>query len=730
MLIMTTRLSLILAALCLAPVAGAQSTPEREVGPGVFWSHQVLDGPLNVNVVRFDLSHPSVTLEAEPGKNVLFQGETTVDTAARESDPQKGIVVAAVNGDFWRSETRLHRPVGMLVSDGMLHTLPGKDRAVLVMTETEKVTMQPVTMKIRLEHSSGKSFSINSLNHGRTTESVTLFTEPYGKEVKPDSNWNLWHLDLENSEFLPNRPVSAVLTDVPDTSPVALSAGRMVLAIPHTDVERSGLRAGEKVRLVAEVPEVDGVITAAIGGAPRILIDGKPIGESKEDGGGKSFSETRHPRTAVGISEDGKTGYLVTVDGRQPSVSIGIGLRQLGEIMRNLGCYNAMNLDGGGSTSMVVNGEVVNKPSDRTGPRRVANSLLVVASPGSGQLVKMVPELLENELRFPAGARVRIGFKGADESGFPVDIPRDGKIAVNSSAVRLIDADHQSITLQLPSMESNISLGATLGKARAQLNIQAMVPKELIISPDVVVLKSGEEQELEVKWSDGTDMHTVGPEMVELSATGAGIKMNGTKVTGVSAATGSVTVSVGRVTKEIPYFVDSFRRDVVASFDNPTWHTPLTGTNWKASLSSVTPAASNVEGAGAVKVQYAMAKGGPSRVFIPVNEKLFERPARLGISISGDNKQAWVRALLIDAVGMEFLADFTDGGKGVYWGSEWKEMLIPFSAVKPVDTKNTRPPAFPVIIKHVYIGQDQEALKANGSIGLDALTAIYPAVAR
>ena len=78
----------------------------------------------------------------------------------------------------------------------------------------------------------------------------------------------------------------------------------------------------------------------------------------------------------IGTAADG-TIWLVTVDGRQPEVSVGMSLVELRSLARRLGLVNALNLDGGGSTTMWVQGQVVNKPSDATGPRKVSDALLV-----------------------------------------------------------------------------------------------------------------------------------------------------------------------------------------------------------------------------------------------------------------------------------------------------------------------------------------------------------------
>jgi exopolysaccharide biosynthesis protein len=91
-------------------------------------------------------------------------------------------------------------------------------------------------------------------------------------------------------------------------------------------------------------------------------------------------AETRHPRTAVGFSRDSTTLLLVVVDGRS-SASVGMTLGELADLMRRLGAWQALNFDGGGSTTMVIGGAVVNVPSDATGEREVGNALLVVRTP-------------------------------------------------------------------------------------------------------------------------------------------------------------------------------------------------------------------------------------------------------------------------------------------------------------------------------------------------------------
>ncbi len=83
----------------------------------------------------------------------------------------------------------------------------------------------------------------------------------------------------------------------------------------------------------------------------------------------------------IGVARDGRV-WMVTVDGRQPALSLGMSFRELQGLAQRIGLVEALNLDGGGSTTMVVGDQVVNHPSDPTGPRRVGDAVLVLSAEG------------------------------------------------------------------------------------------------------------------------------------------------------------------------------------------------------------------------------------------------------------------------------------------------------------------------------------------------------------
>ena len=121
-----------------------------------------------------------------------------------------------------------------------------------------------------------------------------------------------------------------------------------------------------------------GSLTMIVGGWPRVVQDGKSIASAADslEGTFPRFSAQRHPRSAIGISRDSAVVYLIAVDGRQET-SDGMSLVELGDFLVSIGVYQGMNFDGGGSTTLVIDGKVANRPSDPAGERAVGNAILV-----------------------------------------------------------------------------------------------------------------------------------------------------------------------------------------------------------------------------------------------------------------------------------------------------------------------------------------------------------------
>ena len=115
----------------------------------------------------------------------------------------------------------------------------------------------------------------------------------------------------------------------------------------------------------------------AVSGAGLLALGGREFDDWSEEGLTAAFDTTRHPRTMIGVDAEDAI-WLITIDGRQPAISMGMTFVELQSLARRLGLRSALNLDGGGSTTMVVGNRIVNHPSDAAGPRPVSDALLVL----------------------------------------------------------------------------------------------------------------------------------------------------------------------------------------------------------------------------------------------------------------------------------------------------------------------------------------------------------------
>ncbi len=157
---------------------------------------------------------------------------------------------------------------------------------------------------------------------------------------------------------------------------------------PQSTVQTRGLIVGAAAKVTFEMNAAGGTERAGtprwsgmdyiVGGRPVLLLGRRPVFESNPEKVRPGFAEERHPRTAVGLRTDG-TWVFVVVDGRKPQLSVGMNLEELAEFLLSLDCVDALNLDGGGSTTLFYQGKVVNSPSDAAGERPVSDAIVILS---------------------------------------------------------------------------------------------------------------------------------------------------------------------------------------------------------------------------------------------------------------------------------------------------------------------------------------------------------------
>ena len=201
---------------------------------------------------------------------------------------------------------------------------------------------------------------MEGLNQSTPSDANILFTHEFG--LKP--------ADIRNSYYLVFQDNS--LLKVSESAPLIPRNGTVL----RVDRDRfpwvAKLSALSRVILSYGLSAPWNSMKLAIGGGPKLLHDGLLAIDYKEQFS-KAIIERRAPRTAIGIDDVGNL-ILVVVDGRQ-TLSKGLTMLELADLMHSIGARQAMNLDGGGSSTLFLDGKVVNKPSDGH-ERKVSNAIL------------------------------------------------------------------------------------------------------------------------------------------------------------------------------------------------------------------------------------------------------------------------------------------------------------------------------------------------------------------
>jgi phosphodiester glycosidase len=214
-------------------------------------------------------------------------------------------------------------------------------------------------------------------------EGTALFTSRFGSVAPGDTGRAVAELPLaaagrrgDTLVFVRRGPVSpSAGSPIPPNGAVLAGYG------PRAH-EVASFAEGETLTVVLRAmprPANAAPLALLVGGWPRIVRDGASVaaGAASQEGTISHNAEVRNPRTAIGFTRDSTTLVLVTVDGRS-ATSAGMTLVELAALMRELGAWQALNFDGGGSTTMIVEGRIVNSPSDTTGEREVGDALLVL----------------------------------------------------------------------------------------------------------------------------------------------------------------------------------------------------------------------------------------------------------------------------------------------------------------------------------------------------------------
>ncbi|MCG0276360.1 MAG: phosphodiester glycosidase family protein [Thermosediminibacteraceae bacterium] len=454
------------------------------VAQGVTYEGRTLftsSGWLKIHILKLDLSSENVDIDAIMNKNGVSKRQPLSKMVVENG------AIAGINGDFFPPAT-FSSPVGIQITNGKLISSPdiiegGMAAFALTYEKIPQLLRFQFTGKIQAPD--GTSYHISGINKASDCYNIIMiYTPDYGKStpVLQPSAPEITYAVVKNDKIV--NIFDGRSAEIPEDSIVLAGGNKASLFLKKFTI-------GDEVKIDFEItPDISNLKMALGGGA--ILVENGVIPST--------FSHDipgRHPRTAIGFTKDGKTLILVVVDGRQAQ-SRGMTQEELARLMLSLGAYNALNLDGGGSSTMVVRapGEkaptVINSVSDKT-ERSIVNGLGIFSRLSSSGKVYGF-KIVASSFNIPKNGRRVFEIKAYDENYNPVD--------VDPNLVQW------SISGGLGTFKGNVlyaeksgvgTVTASLGNLKASANVRILGDAvEIIVEPGKIQLSPGGKQSFSV----------------------------------------------------------------------------------------------------------------------------------------------------------------------------------------------------------------------------------------
>ncbi len=310
-------------------------------------------------------------------RSVLALNET-VGRETTSSIARRHGAVAAVNGGFFGFESPYPgEPAMVYAAAGRVLSEPSKSRSALAIYEEggrQRGYIGHPVLDAEASWRPGISTTIEGINRLREPGEVIWYSPECHRST----------LTYPDGVELVVAGGRIVRVRFGGDSPIPASGGVLSFSkdrwesIPERKRPRRGDPIRLRIRLVEDGnPDPWNRAEAVVNGWPQLVSRGVPLTpeECRRREVRESFAIKKHPRTAIGWDENGDW-ILVVVDGRQKEISMGMGLPTLARWMTELGAVEAMNLDGGGSSVMVIRGEIQNHPSDGK-ERMVSDAILL-----------------------------------------------------------------------------------------------------------------------------------------------------------------------------------------------------------------------------------------------------------------------------------------------------------------------------------------------------------------
>lgn len=647
-----------------------------------------------IHVLEADISdrHTRLDLLTPPGG---VGTASTLPEMVKDSE-----TIAAINGDFFISG-EAYSPIGPLVRDGKIQSSPTyrMDELAVFSLDSRKVPIIDYWKWETKLYIGDLEFPVSAINKISSEYAYpVVYTEEWGDIAPPVAFNDILYVTVQKNRVIDIIQGAAQEISIPEKGMVIMARGDAASGMMQV------LKPNSPVSLETTTTPDFEKMDLAIGGGTILVKDGAlyPFTHSIEG---------NHPRTAIGFSRDGKKVIAAAVEGRTKGAR-GMNQAELAQLLIELGAYQAINLDGGGSTTMLARkpGDEVltlaNTPSDGT-LRRISNGIAIKSTAPRGSLRHIL--LKAEDTNVFTGTGRTLSVKGCDSNYNPVDIDIN-RVSWSVSGVE----GYFDRNVFYPLAPGKAVITASYMGRSADITLKVLDAPVMLSAPDV--LKTDLDKNLPFTiYGRNISGYSALIENRDLSLHATIGRIQGQSfLSGSREGTGEIRIGFNGLSCTVPVSV-GYQRVVLDSFETlsgsfTSYPASVTG---NYTLDTRHPFSGKSSGKLVYDFTAADVTAASYLEFDGNGITLDAVPERLGIyAYSPEENSHWLRMMVEDSKGTSVTLDLA---RGIDWtGYKFLDAQVP---------RNLVPPIF---IKRVYIVETNPIMNDAGVIYLDNLTALYP----
>ncbi|MFZ5351426.1 MAG: phosphodiester glycosidase family protein [Bacillota bacterium] len=687
----------------------------------------------NLQLSKYIANHPvqgierAYALELKPGgktkviaaSDKLYGGQTLSNFINANSDTNQ-TVIGGINGDFYDTITGV--PIGPVISKGQLLASCNDGYPAIGFFEDGSAFIDSLTFRFSGSVNNGQStIELNHLNKNLSQYGIYMFTDAFSGSTKTSkASYDVICEIIEGAFSVGGQLKARVIEIKDDAVNTEIGIGNLILSAEKGNkndgyVEKlKTLKVGDELLISSVVSNENAGkwhnIKEAVGGGQIIIKNGSIT----------TNDSSVHPRTAIGIKADGSV-VMLAVDGRQPEHSHGLSLVDTAAYLLQLGCTDAINMDGGGSTTIAARmpghneASIMNRPSDGR-VRANPNALLLVSPVYETGALAYLHNYPAKVLMLP-GAQLTINAMGTDANYQPVAVenPPTWQVAGNIGKIEngvftaggpasggYVISQSGNITGKteielVKDVQVNLNCGAIYLDPGMTFDFAAIAKKNML--PVV-------SQDSNFSWTVEGNIGTIDEKGLFKAANVYGL--NGRVVVSFGDSKAAAEISVGR----LPVILADFENGVggwVSKGDRlPSGGVKIYSENREDFVRF---------GSKSMKLRYNMVGGtaGTAGVYAEKPIKIEGYPSHIGMWVYGDGKGHWLRAQLRDGKNETFYINLTNEAAGVDWvGWRYVEAAVPAGKTLPLTLDRA--------IRYMETNEDK---KSSGTIYIDNIRAVY-----